>query len=710
MLKFVRIRRQKMKQSIGSGRGSVYNIIMKALQSGDKYGYEICQEVEQKTNGNYILKQPSLYSGLKRLESQKLVESYWGDSDIGGRRHYYRLTEQGRKKIEQTNFSWEDERNDLVDSMFQKSELEKNIDNIKEDLQDAKSSLFDAQKTNQQLNQAFTYTASQPETKTFGHKVNENQFDLFSFAEIKNKQDEELASKDEVNDNNKEESCNPVEQKEAKFGEKTNIEENPTKLEIINEISVGEKLSNKINFDDYISQSSTSYYENKEEKSSTPVSLEDLEKSPTFMGSFSTSATQEKAVVKDNFDELYEKFQKSFEEQPKLVDEQSKQDNLALEQSEQERLMQERRMSEALSGNLNSPKIDENLRMVEMPKNELNNTYQQNITSTNENAENNELEQSSSGLRQINNKNTNLQEDLGFTKDFVDQFNNINFKSIFGDVYDDSDKQSQIAKPEQVETSQESGESVVVRKNNDQSLSNEYMNNINLSLDASKFSSTKVYNQEQNNNYKSFEQNYYDKINDTYSGNLSTQTNQVETQHNTNNLSFDKKCENHGYNFSDYEIRYLRKNVPEIKTSKFTKIGKLRFTSSLILSLVAIALILTMSLINNQFFISVNNQRLFMIANASFVGLFLIIEIAKFSYYKNKRVIYKFESKHFLISLIVTLIGLGTLFMFNNISGMTFKTIGNYCFSFIVPCCLLILYTMLPILNKFFSKLPYYAK
>ena len=82
-----------MKKSIGYGRGSVYTIILKALQSGDKYGYEICKEIEEKSKGAYILKQPSLYSGLKRLEAQKDVYSYWGDSDIGGRRHYYSLTE-----------------------------------------------------------------------------------------------------------------------------------------------------------------------------------------------------------------------------------------------------------------------------------------------------------------------------------------------------------------------------------------------------------------------------------------------------------------------------------------------------------------------------------------------------------------------------------------------------------------------------------------
>ncbi|HBB45199.1 MAG TPA: PadR family transcriptional regulator, partial [Clostridiales bacterium] len=105
-----------MKKSIGSGRGSVYNILLKALQTGDKYGYEICKEVEEKTNGVYILKQPSLYSGLKRLEARNEISSYWRDSDLGGRRHYYSLTDAGRKRIENSNFSWEDARDGIVDS------------------------------------------------------------------------------------------------------------------------------------------------------------------------------------------------------------------------------------------------------------------------------------------------------------------------------------------------------------------------------------------------------------------------------------------------------------------------------------------------------------------------------------------------------------------------------------------------------------------
>ena len=127
-----------MKKSIGSGRGSVYNILLKALQTGDKYGYEICKEIEEKTNGSYILKQASLYSGLKRLEAQGDITSYWQDSVLGGRRHYYSLTEKGKERITRSNFSWTDARDDIVDNLFEKSQLDKEIEEMQNDLNNIK--------------------------------------------------------------------------------------------------------------------------------------------------------------------------------------------------------------------------------------------------------------------------------------------------------------------------------------------------------------------------------------------------------------------------------------------------------------------------------------------------------------------------------------------------------------------------------------------
>lgn len=89
-------------------RGHINIIILKALAEGDKYGYEIGKYIESKSEGGYTLKQPTLYSSLKRLENKNLIESYWGDEDItnGGRRKYFKLTEAGKNICSQNLNNW----------------------------------------------------------------------------------------------------------------------------------------------------------------------------------------------------------------------------------------------------------------------------------------------------------------------------------------------------------------------------------------------------------------------------------------------------------------------------------------------------------------------------------------------------------------------------------------------------------------------------
>ncbi|MCI5714032.1 MAG: helix-turn-helix transcriptional regulator [Firmicutes bacterium] len=112
-----------------ASRGFVNNIILESLLSGDKYGYEIIKEVEDKSNGKIILKQPSLYSSLKRFETKGYITSYWGDSDIGGRRHYYTITEPGKnyynrtvnKKLNRLNKNISDDEDDDLEDVEQLS-------------------------------------------------------------------------------------------------------------------------------------------------------------------------------------------------------------------------------------------------------------------------------------------------------------------------------------------------------------------------------------------------------------------------------------------------------------------------------------------------------------------------------------------------------------------------------------------------------------
>ena len=87
-------------------RGNIDTIILKTMVDGDKYGLDIIKEVESRSNGTYELKQPTLYSCLKRLENQELISSYWLDSDIGGRRHYYKLTDKGREILQKKQEEW----------------------------------------------------------------------------------------------------------------------------------------------------------------------------------------------------------------------------------------------------------------------------------------------------------------------------------------------------------------------------------------------------------------------------------------------------------------------------------------------------------------------------------------------------------------------------------------------------------------------------
>ncbi len=74
-------------------------LVLLELNEGDKYGFELTKSIETKSNGKIVIKQPTLYTLLKKLEKSKFISSYWEDSEIGGKRHYYKLTQNGKLQI-----------------------------------------------------------------------------------------------------------------------------------------------------------------------------------------------------------------------------------------------------------------------------------------------------------------------------------------------------------------------------------------------------------------------------------------------------------------------------------------------------------------------------------------------------------------------------------------------------------------------------------
>ncbi len=89
-------------------KGSTDILLLSLIEKEDLYGYEIAKRLKGKSNNLYSMGEGTLYPGLQRLEKKGLIKSYWGDSDSGGRRKYYSITETGKKilleKLSEWNF------------------------------------------------------------------------------------------------------------------------------------------------------------------------------------------------------------------------------------------------------------------------------------------------------------------------------------------------------------------------------------------------------------------------------------------------------------------------------------------------------------------------------------------------------------------------------------------------------------------------------
>lgn len=97
-------------------RGHTDTIILAQLKKGDSYGYQINKYIKQCTNGEYELKEATLYTAFKRLETNGCICSYWGDENTGARRKYYAITPMGETVYNKLLEEWNTARR-LIDEL-----------------------------------------------------------------------------------------------------------------------------------------------------------------------------------------------------------------------------------------------------------------------------------------------------------------------------------------------------------------------------------------------------------------------------------------------------------------------------------------------------------------------------------------------------------------------------------------------------------------
>lgn len=88
-------------------KGVLDMLVLKLLESEAKYGYQIIQEMREKSKETFLLKDGTLYPILYRLEDDGLVVSRW--SEVEGRqiaRKYYEITGEGKTALGEIETVW----------------------------------------------------------------------------------------------------------------------------------------------------------------------------------------------------------------------------------------------------------------------------------------------------------------------------------------------------------------------------------------------------------------------------------------------------------------------------------------------------------------------------------------------------------------------------------------------------------------------------
>lgn len=88
--------------------GQIDTLVLYVLSKGDSYGLEIYKQLKEITQHRVKLKETTLYSCYKRLETKGYITSYWGDETNGARRKYYSITQLGIKKLQEMAGIWKE--------------------------------------------------------------------------------------------------------------------------------------------------------------------------------------------------------------------------------------------------------------------------------------------------------------------------------------------------------------------------------------------------------------------------------------------------------------------------------------------------------------------------------------------------------------------------------------------------------------------------
>jgi len=87
-------------------QGTLEMLILKALIRGPMHGYGVAEWIHETSLQVLKVEEGALYPALHRLELRGVLKAEWGLSDNNRRAKFYRLTTEGKKRLNTESQRW----------------------------------------------------------------------------------------------------------------------------------------------------------------------------------------------------------------------------------------------------------------------------------------------------------------------------------------------------------------------------------------------------------------------------------------------------------------------------------------------------------------------------------------------------------------------------------------------------------------------------
>ena len=98
---------QKMNFDKSLLSGSTRLLVLSVLEMKDEYGWGIIQQLKERSDDTFDMREGTLYPVLHSLESDGMISSYEQDASAGRTRKYYHITDKGQRELARQKEQWE---------------------------------------------------------------------------------------------------------------------------------------------------------------------------------------------------------------------------------------------------------------------------------------------------------------------------------------------------------------------------------------------------------------------------------------------------------------------------------------------------------------------------------------------------------------------------------------------------------------------------